>query len=215
MDPFRSGGAARVRRCGDRARASTAARRRADPSLVGGGGALSLRAHRAAAPRAGPPGPLAVLGPRRRRGDVPAVPCSRVSRRRDLPARTRHRTDARARFRRVRGDRLELPDALPRQLRRDTIVRARAGVSPAPGSAARLELRVFVAEPARESAYFCPRSFLICSCSLASSASRSARRFRSRSTTAAGARSTNEALASLAFDFTISSLTRFASFELR
>src|SRR3954471_8681701 len=171
MDQVRPDGAARVRRRVCLARRRAAEERGADPLMGGGGGPLSVRADRAAQARAGARIALALLGPGRRGRDLPAIPRSGISRRRNLPARARHRADARACVWRMRGDRVELPDALPRQLRRDTVVRARAGISPAPGSAARLELRVLVAERAREPAYFCPRSFLSCSSSFATSAS--------------------------------------------
>ena len=52
--------------------------------------------------------------------------------------------------RRVRAHRLELPDALSRKLRRDPVLRTRAGVSPAPRGAARLAIRVVLAANRRE-----------------------------------------------------------------
>ena len=49
---------------------------------------------------------------------------------------------------RMRGHRLELPDALSGQLRRHAVVRARAGVSHAARGAARLAIRPLVADAA-------------------------------------------------------------------
>ena len=174
-----------------------------------GGGALSLRADRAAQVRARARTALAVVGPRRRGRHLPAVRRAGVPERRAVPARPRHRAKPRARDRRVRGHRLELPDALSRQLRGDAVAsswsmrfacasrRSTAGNSTTPG------------RPSRRSG----PSFPSCSLSFASVASKAARRARSCSTTLAGARSTNDGLASFAFAFAISPSRRAISFS--
>src|SRR3954453_13617633 len=145
MDSRRGAPAKRVRFDLCLARRRAIEERRADRAVGRGGGALSLRADRAPEVRTRPPRPLALVGTRFRGGHLPAVRRAGLSRWRDLPAWPRHCEEPRRRARRVGGLRLELPDALPGQLRRHAVLRARTGVSPAPRSAARLELRFLLA----------------------------------------------------------------------
>src|SRR5688572_23046000 len=199
--------ATRLRRRLCVARRRAIARRAADSALGRRGGALPVRADCAAQVRAGARAPLAVVGPRRGGGHVSAIRRTGLSRRRGLPARTRYRAEPRLHHRRVRRDRLELPHALPGKLRRHAFARARERLPAAPGSAARLGVRPFLADRLRG---YAP-SFSSCCRTLASVDSKPARRARSCSTTCAGARSTNALLPSFAFAFTISPSRRLDS----
>src|ERR1051325_9927391 len=206
MDPVRPDGAARVRRGVRVARRRAAAERGADRVVGRGSRALSIRADCAAPACAGTRVALALLGSRRRGGDLSPVRRAGLSRQRDLSAWPRHRAKPPRGAGGVRGDGPKLPDALSGALRGDAVVRARAGVPPAPRGAARLDLRLLVAERLRSSVY--RGSFSSCAFTFASVASNPARLSRICAATLAGARSTNDRLLSWFFAFPISAARR-------